>query len=262
MQVIAHRGMARDRSDENTPLAFCRAIIMGFKMMELDARLTKDGQFVVHHDPEISHEGRRVRIREHIFEDLVADGICTKEEVRFGQSCKIPTLKMVLDIFLPQIRINVELKEKGSGKVFVDLLKEMTGWYAQFRSGEILEKLLVSSFEESELIVMKKSFPQIEIALLFANFQFPLYSVERKKLDRLKRFGIEAVHIPFRKASKDLVEYLKHQRDFTVRVYTVNDRENMFCCFDLGVDGVFTDKAEALSWISAGRKSAVQSISV
>lgn len=254
MQIIAHRGMARDRSEENTPLAFCRAVVRDFNMLELDVRLTKDGQLVVHHDPEVSYDGRQIRIREHFFEDLVSDGICIKEEVRFGQSRKIPTLEMVLDVFLPQIRINVELKEKGSGKIFIDLLKKMTSRCAQFYSGEILKKLLISSFEENELITMKKSFPQIEMALLFSKFQFPLYSVARKKLDHLKRFGIEAVHIPFRKATKDLVDYLKYQRDFVVRVYTVNDRENMFHCFYLGVDGVFTDKAEALSWMNVRKR--------
>lgn len=259
MQIIAHRGAHRDPSEENTPSAFVRAIVLGFPMMELDVRLTKDDYLVVHHDPEILHEGRRVPIRTHLFRDLLEAGNCTNDPVRFGQSRKCPTLELVLDICLAQIRINVELKEKDSGKVFTDLLTKMSGFYKTFQSGEILTKLLVSSFEENELVVVKNAYPQMEAAFLEKRFGFPLYSVDRKRLDRLKRFGIDAIHLPYRKASREVVDYLKHQQQFAVRVYTVNDLDSMFNCLNLGVDGVFTDKSEALAWIKP--KLARQSVS-
>ena len=255
MQIIGHRGAHRDKSEQNTPLAFCQAVVLGFTMMELDARLTKDGQLIVHHDPEAFHNGRRITIRDHLLEDLVTEGFCTEESVGFPRSKKSPTLESVLDVFLHQIDINVELKEKGAGRIFVDLLKNMSAKYDQFKSGEILKKLLVSSFEESELIEVKKFYPEIETALLLSNFQFPISSLDRKKLDRLRRFGVNAVHLPRRKATRDTVEYLKHQQGFIVRVYTVNYREIMFNCHNIGADGVFTDKIEMLSLIGSAKKS-------
>ncbi len=252
MQIIAHRGAHQGKFEENTLTAFTRAVNMGFSMLELDARLTKDGHLVVHHDPEINHAGRRIKFREHLFENLVANGICTEGTMHFVRSQSIPSLKLVLDDFLPHIGINVELKEKGSGKILANLLKEVTG----------LKNLIVSSFEESELIVVKKEFPQMEMAWLTDNLQFPLHSVDRKKLNCFKRFGVEGIHFPCRKTTRELVDYLKYHHGFAVRVYLVNDRESMFNCLALGVDGVFTDKAEALSWMGLGQKSASQSVSV
>ena len=155
--------------------------------------------------------------------------------------------------------------ERGSGKVFANLLQEMADRYLQFRSGEILQKLLISSFEESELTVVKEAFPKMETAFLEKKFQLPLYTVDRKKLDRLKRLGVEAVHLSRRKATVELVDYLKYHHGFAVRVYTVNDSDSLFRYFEMGVDGVFTDRAEALTWMGAvgvAKKPASQSVSV
>ena len=264
MQIIAHRGAHREKSEENTPRAFHRAAIYLFPMLELDARLTKDDCLVTHHDQEIHLHGRQVKIRDHLFLDLVTDGVCTNEPIRFVQSGKIPSLEMVLDFFLHQIDINIELKEKGSGRVLADLLNKIPNKYSRFESGEILKKLVISSFEESELIVVKKFYPQLETALLLSNFCFPISSVNRKKLDRLRRFGVNAVHLPQRKATKDVVDYLKHKQGFAVRVYTVNDLAVMYNCHNAGVDGVFTDKMEMLEWMmpAKDKKPISQSVSV
>ena len=262
MEVIAHRGAHRDKSEQNTPLAFCQSVVLGFTMMELDARLTKDSQLIVHHDPEAFHNGRRIMFCDHLLDGLVTEGFCIEEAVGFPRSKKSPTLELVLDVFLHQIDINVELKEKGSGKVFVDLLKNMSTRYEYFKSGEILKKLLVSSFEESELVIVKKFYPEIETALILGNFQLSISSEVRKKLDTLRRFGINAIHLPHKKASVDAIRHLKYHRGFTVRVYTVNYQTSMFNCANIGVDGVCTDKIEALSWMKLPKKSPTVSKSV
>lgn len=252
MEIIAHRGACKDKTEENTPLAFRRAVILGFPMLELDARLTKDGYLITHHDPEVFHQGRKVVICDHLLEDLSVDGLCISDTVRFGQSKKIPALELVLDMFLRDIKINVELKEKGSGKVLAGLLKKMSGEYRPFQSGDIFKRLLLSSFEESELVAFKKNFSEIEIEMAFLEnrFQFPLFSIDRKKLDRLQRLGIKSIHLPRRKATRELVDYLKYQQGFsTIRVFTVNDQDTFLRCLDLGVNGVFTDKVEALRWM-------------
>src|SRR5512139_3897230 len=50
---IAHRG-ASAYEPENTLRAFARAIDMGATMLELDVHLSRDGQLVVIHDPDLS----------------------------------------------------------------------------------------------------------------------------------------------------------------------------------------------------------------
>lgn len=245
MQIIAHRGAHSETVRENTLLAFQRTLTLGFEMLELDARLTKDDKLIVSHDAEVFYEAKKIKFRDYLWDDLVADQICTPDGVGSNKH-KIPPLKLALEIFLPQIRINVELKDKGSGRVLVDLLKDIEVGYRQFQYADLLKKLLISSFEESEIMAVKESGLPIETALLFKKFQFPLFSVDRKKIDSLSRAGVEGVHLPLRKVNRDTIEYLKFQKGFTVRVYTVNDLKSIFHCLHLGADAIFTDKPEEI----------------
>lgn len=50
---IAHRG-ARAFAPENTLAAFQKATIFGCQMFELDVRMSKDGELVVHHDEQLT----------------------------------------------------------------------------------------------------------------------------------------------------------------------------------------------------------------
>ena len=52
VQNIAHRG-ARAFAPENTLAAFAKAKSFGCRMVELDVRMTKDGELVVHHDDQL-----------------------------------------------------------------------------------------------------------------------------------------------------------------------------------------------------------------
>lgn len=62
MQVIAHRGNSA-ACHENTMAAFARAVADGADGIEFDVRLTRDKQWVVHHDADITLDDRRVPIR-------------------------------------------------------------------------------------------------------------------------------------------------------------------------------------------------------
>jgi glycerophosphoryl diester phosphodiesterase len=50
---IAHRG-ARAYAPENTLVAFAKAKTFGCQMFEMDVRLTKDGEVIVHHDEQLT----------------------------------------------------------------------------------------------------------------------------------------------------------------------------------------------------------------
>jgi glycerophosphoryl diester phosphodiesterase len=51
--AIAHRG-ARAYAPENTLLAFTKAKTLGCQMFELDVRLTKDHEAIIHHDEQLT----------------------------------------------------------------------------------------------------------------------------------------------------------------------------------------------------------------
>ncbi len=107
--VIAHRG-DRTNAPENTISAFKRALELGADGIELDVRLTKDGQLVVFHDRCLERTSNGVGPVNH----------CTQQEVLaldagswFGPEFKgehPPTLDEVFESLPTDFLINVEMK--------------------------------------------------------------------------------------------------------------------------------------------------------
>lgn len=69
MYVIGHRG-AKGLAPENTLTSLQRAVDCGVDRVEFDVRVTKDGVPVLHHDAEISTEGKQYPIQDHPYADL------------------------------------------------------------------------------------------------------------------------------------------------------------------------------------------------
>ncbi len=104
----AHRGVSSDYP-ENTLLAYRAAVELGYGMIELDARFTRDNRCVLFHDPTLNrlsrlpdgseHEREHYPISEADF-DFVRTldvGILTGEKFR---GVKIPTLEEALELSL------------------------------------------------------------------------------------------------------------------------------------------------------------------
>src|SRR5213075_2825191 len=105
----AHRGASR-KAPENTLAAFSRAIDDGADGIELDVRLTADGEIVVFHDSRLNRttdgSGKIER--------------CTLDELKrlsagswfhpvFGGE-SIPTLDQALELVRRRVGVNIELK--------------------------------------------------------------------------------------------------------------------------------------------------------
>ena len=101
MLNIAHRGYTRDWPG-NTLEAIEAAIRLGVDAVEVDVQETRDGGFVMAHDPII---GGRV-IRE------VALGEVMGLDV--GEGCRMPTLEEALDLCRRRIGVVLEFKEVRS----------------------------------------------------------------------------------------------------------------------------------------------------
>ncbi len=106
---IAHRGLhdIAKGVPENSLLAFQKAI-EGDYAIELDVRLTGDGQVVVFHDPDL----RRLCGREGIVAQIPLAEL--KELTLLGTQEKVPSFRDVLDMVKGRVPLVVEIKkEKG-----------------------------------------------------------------------------------------------------------------------------------------------------
>lgn len=228
--IFAHRG-ASANAPENTLAAFSLALEEGAKGIELDAKLSADGEVIVMHDTSLLRTtglGKKVvetRLKE--IKSLDAGG--WKGSAFRGEP--VPTLQEVFEHLGGRILINVELTNYGhSGDGLVEKVIDLVKKY------RLEEDVIFSSFTPGNIILARKIAPEIPAALLaWKGF---LGGISRSSwMQRISPQGLHPFHTD---VSKQLLAREKKRGRF-VNTWTVNDPEEMRRLFRLGVDGIFTD---------------------
>lgn len=228
--IFAHRG-ASAYAPENTLAAFKLAERQGAEAIELDAKLTKDGQVVVIHDQTVNRT-------------TGADGLVsqlTLEELRkldagshFDEAFKnelIPTLTEVFEGVGENIFINIELTNYTNINNL--LPKEVA---VLIKDHQLQNRVLLSSFNPLSLIRIRRYLPHAQLGLL-ALPGIP-GSLARSRVGHLLRY--QCLHSELKDVTPALVKNI-HKRACRIHVYTVNKAEDMRRLYNWGVDGIFTD---------------------
>lgn len=129
--VIAHRGGA-GRAPENTLAAFAQAPDLGADAVELDVRLSRDGEVVVIHDPTVdrttSGHGSVHQLRAADLERLDAGARFTPDAGRSfpyaGRGVGVPRLADVVEM-LPGVPLLIEIKVAAALRPTVALLEHL-----------------------------------------------------------------------------------------------------------------------------------------
>lgn len=230
MKIYAHRGLS-EKYTENSIAAIRAAAEAGCRALEIDVVRSADGEFAVSHDAVIQTAEGRVDLRLINSDEL--SRLSLSDRYR-GEA--IPLLKEVFAVIGMKMEINIEMKiEKGEDfrRVVDDLLQYLTDLAPD------MNKLLISSFhlpavrylsEKSELataflLAGKISRRWISMLMLLAGWKADKLHVSRQ------------MNIPF---------WLRFKRFKAVQVYTVNDAKEAERLRDLGVAGIFSDRADIL----------------
>jgi len=221
---IGHRG-AKGHLTENTLESINLALGMGIDGIEIDVHLCASGELVVFHDFTLDRLSNG-------FGEITAQTYDQLQELTLKGGYKIPLLTDVLDLIEGKCSINIELKGLHTAKPTCDIISKYIdkGWeYAN---------ILVSSFQENELLEVKKINPHILIAVLSKA------SVE-EAIEWGKILNATAIHpslgIITRQSVKDA-----HSQGFNVNVWTVNEPEDIARMIEFGVDGIITDFPDRL----------------
>lgn len=247
--LIGHRG-ASLQHPENTLPAFARALELGADMLELDVRLSKDGQVVVIHDPTVDRttNGKGL-VNSFTLAELKAlktkgstkapayappsstdsDGVLT--------ATTLATLEEVFQAF-PTAIIAVEIKDESWPLCLkvVELIKqynrlERTSIVLISIKGKLAKALRnheprLTAGHTSGEIVRFVALSKLRATRVFkprgATFEVPL-----------KRGQVKIVTKAFVRAA--------HKKGIRVFVWTVNDPTTITKLYKMGVDGIFTD---------------------
>jgi glycerophosphoryl diester phosphodiesterase len=254
--ILAHRG-ASARAPENTLEAFRLAVEEGAGGLELDVHATRDGEIVVIHDATV---------------DRTTDGSgavagMTLEELRRldagyrfspdggrtfpyrGRGTRIPTLAEVYAQF-PDVRVNADIKETRAGTEEV-VLRVIRRAAAEVRTLVASnDHAVVRRFRRASEGRIRTAASRREIAAF--------YLISCSRLEALGRPAYDALQVPVEHKGITLVtpRFLgaAHSRDVRVDVWTINDASEMRRLWDLGVDGVMTDRPGVLASLLEERR--------
>ena len=228
--LFAHRG-ASAHAPENTLAAFRLAAEQGADAIELDAKLSADGQIVVFHDPTLQRTTGTPGL-------LNTQSLAALKQLDAGRSFgpqfageRIPTLAEVFEDVGQKLLINVELTNYSTPK---DSLPEAVATLI-VRMG-MQDRVLLSSFYPDNLTRARQVLPDIPVGLLAMPGLNGLLSRTALSL----RVSPHYLHPHLSNASAGLIAR-EHKRNRRVHVWTVNRPDDMRRLFAAGVDGIFTD---------------------
>jgi glycerophosphoryl diester phosphodiesterase len=241
--AMAHRGGARHPDLvglENTMHAFRHAADLGYRYLETDVHVTRDGHLVAFHDEVLD----RMTDRPGALAQLLADELA---QVRIAGEHAVPSMAELLEE-LPECRFNIDLKAPGSVDALADLI-DRTGAHDRVCVGSFSSRHIQQFRRLTEGRVATSATPT-EVAY-FLGASWPRFL----KLVRKRPFGV--MQIPRRRGRLRLVSRSvvrrAHAAGVHLHVWTVDEPAEMELLIDLGVDGLITDRTDVLKDVLTAR---------
>jgi glycerophosphoryl diester phosphodiesterase len=228
--IIAHRGSSA-HAPENTLAAFKLAVQQQAAAIELDVKLSADGQVVVIHDDTVDRTTNGTgKVSSMTLAELKQLNAGSKFVPEY-QSERIPTLAQVFETVGNQIFINVEIKNYTSPTD--DLSDKVISLVKEYG---LETSVMLSSFNMIALIRARALMAQVPLGLITIKGMAGL-TIRSK----LVLFGpLLAFHPHYLDVTAQLIE-ATHQAGAYIHTYTVNQPDLMRQLFTSGVDGIFTD---------------------
>jgi glycerophosphoryl diester phosphodiesterase len=244
-KIIAHRG-GGVLAPENTLAAFRCGIAHGFRAVEFDVMLTKDGVPIVMHDPTL---GRTVKgsgsVSEYMSHTLTRMDAGAWYGPEFAGEL-VPTYEQVFDFCMDnQIWMNVEIKpvpgfEEVTGRVVAQYTKRMFGDVLALDANDPARAVLplLSSFSFDALKAAQRAAPDIPRACLLDRIPDDW----RAEVDAVGAVAIDTNH---RNLSAQQAGTIKNA-GLGLFCYTVNTPERAHEVLDWGVDAICTDRIDLI----------------
>ncbi|MCC2971894.1 glycerophosphodiester phosphodiesterase [Massilia sp. IC2-476] len=240
-RILAHRG-GGTLAPENTFAGLKRGMEFGFRAVEFDVMLARDGVPVVMHDPYL---GRTVSGAGHVFDYDALElarmdagswfGADYRGEpvplfVEFAQYCKANGIWM-----------NIELKpargfDRETGETVARIVRAM--FADQIAAGELDRVPLLSSFSLASLEAAVDAAPELPRAFLMSELP-PGWEPLARSIDAV------AIHTNHRHLTLALARAVR-DAGFGLFCYTVNEPVRARELLDWGVEAVCTDRIDLI----------------
>lgn len=269
--VMAHRGDSAN-IPENTIQAFEDAYQLQVDCIETDVHMTKDGEFVLFHDPDLGRTTNGTgKLANRTLEELKRLDAGYWFTTDAGQTypfrnkgLKIHTLDEIVPMF-PNVRFNLDIKSNhpNAPKKLASKLKSL----------DIEMRVMVGSFHQKQIILFRKNSNvassggpkevlkiwvkskrwKRKIGKLTEDQLLPRTEEEIRKHQQdvfKNKLTYQALQIPMRFSILKLISpsfiRFAHYLGIAVHVWTINDQQTMEKLINWNIDGIFSDKPRLL----------------
>jgi glycerophosphoryl diester phosphodiesterase len=240
-KFVAHRGGGK-LAPENTIAGLRCALAHGFRAVEFDVMLARDGVGVVMHDPFL---GRTVAGSGNVFDFDSAELVKMDAGRWFSRAFQgepVPLFTQFLEFCQANgVWMNIEIKpapgfEAQTGRVVAAATRAI--FAREIAAGDVARVPLLSSFSEVALAAAQQAAPDVARGCLFD-------IVPRDWAARTRAVGAVAVHANQKRLTAELARDIK-QAGYGLFCYTVNDPARAREILSWGVDGFCTDRIDLI----------------
>ena len=234
--AFAHRGGAfhpEIEGLENTLAAFRHAVALGYRYLETDVHVTRDGALLAFHDAVLDRvTAHRGAVAELTYAEVA--------EALIGGREQIPTLSALLEQF-PDARFNIDLKSHAAVAPLAALVEAMAAH----------DRVCVGSFSQRRIRRFRDlAGPAVATAAAPLDVAAFRFTPANRLVDVLLRSRAAALQVPHRHRGVAIVTPAlvarAHALGRHVHVWTVDDPQQMRELLEMGVDGLMTDRTDLL----------------
>ncbi len=214
---------------ENTLRSFVAAQEAGLDVIELDLHLSKDGDLVVMHDPDVDRttDGTGAIADQTLAELRALDA---------GGGERIPTFDEVLDAV--RAPLQAEIKDVRAARALAEVINERN----------LADRVEVASFHDEAVAEIARLVPGIRTALVSSlPHSRPGSSggtpIGTDVVDRAVKAGASTVCLNIRRVTLEIVEHAR-KADLRIIGWVVNTQDHLRLVRALGLDGATTDYPE------------------
>ena len=219
MIIMGHRGAAA-LEPENTLLSIERAIDIGVDAVEIDVRLTKDGELAVIHDSSVDRTTNATGlVRDYELEAL--------KQLDAGKGERIPTLQEVMELVGQRATLVIELKEAGTEKKVVELINK----------NSFKKNVYVISFWHRLVKAVREMDQDIKTGVLLVGCPVDASFATLA--------SAEVLVMRYSFVDRDFVENA-HKDNLQIFIWNIDDKRLLEPYIDMGVDGIASNDPRVL----------------
>jgi glycerophosphoryl diester phosphodiesterase len=235
--AFAHRGGASE-APENTMPAFQYAVDLGYQYIETDVHATNDGVLLAFHDSKLDRVTNMTGVIREMPYSEVSKALVDGRE-------PIPRFEELL-LAWPDLRINIDPKKDNA----------ITPLIASLKQHSAVDRVCIGAFSDSRLETMRRELGPTLCTSAGPRETTKLVAAARG-LPMPVPHGIACAQVPVKQGPLPIVNgrfvAFMHSRNMQVHVWTIDDEPEMDRLFDLGADGIMTDRPALLKTVMQRR---------